>query len=518
MFRNETRINKLVDTSFDVGVVGQGAIAVSLANSLSNAAYNAAAATTDNYVFWSPRTHPFALDANIVSENDELAEIERKLELMLASSATVIFCGIEWVDFVEKISPAYPDTTIVVSGGSLPQSLINVRSVSYRNDQLGFIAGTLAALVSGKKNNGCLLPDNSPSSKSYCSGFKQGLLQQCGIACENSYREMILSRASSSVIQAQIASSWAKISDFGVVFGVNWNEPIMLAAIKSIVGVTADTWVVGAQDDMYAGGFANGADFGAYKVLGSIVVDSQAAIEAALVGGVGGDLFGAESDAIKILPCVSSACTSRPATVETRLSEVLGMLKEGLLETGVNVLTGDIADEWYLCQNDCSLNGECVSMGKCECFDGWVGDGCEEKDEQPITIILSASASTLTILFLAYKFYHFQKVKNSDPLEIKAGHLSKVAPVEPASPAPASPAPARRASKLQLEQKGITTLDGLLKHYDLEKYSETFAKEDIDLEAFLLMEGKELEDFGLTRGAVIKLKKGLALFHEIRYE
>lgn len=232
----------------------------------------------------------------------------------------------------------YPDVDFVAVDVSYQTAPDNLMGLAFREDQIGFLAGVLAGMLSESQTVGVVAGPESPSVKKYRSGYKNGVTYVCpGCNVIGVYIDSLTDPArGKTAALSQIAEG------ADVVFGAGGPT-----GSGAILGAAQDgVWVIGVAQDEYVTNFAGGAADGADKLVSSAIKRADNAVYSAVKETVGGRfrsgtaVFGAAEDGVG-LAAFHDAESSVSADVQARLAEVLRMMASGELETGVDPFSGD---------------------------------------------------------------------------------------------------------------------------------------------------------------------------------
>ena len=109
------------------------------------------------------------------SENVQASDYETIFRGYADQGFNVVFGhGTEFEDAAEKVAEDYPDTIFCITSSDISQDP-NLCSLQNLNNELGFIAGVVAALATESKKVAAIGGMEIPSIQSYIMGFEQGV-------------------------------------------------------------------------------------------------------------------------------------------------------------------------------------------------------------------------------------------------------------------------------------------------------------------------------------------------------
>jgi basic membrane lipoprotein Med (substrate-binding protein (PBP1-ABC) superfamily) len=249
--------------------------------------------------------------------------------------------GPEFEAVAHEAAAQDPDLYVVGVGhagldGELP-NLLALGGSQSREDQLGFMAGYVAGLLTEGRIVTAVANTATPVGLKYRNGYLHGVRYACS-RCRIDFID--LTDESATIFAAERAQLNASLSS-DVVFAAAGEAG--RAALRA--GAGAGAWVIGASADVYEAVFAAGAEPGADRLVTSVYFDLGAVVRAALDAYAAGDPPSglqppaAANGAVFVAPYrvdedVLSALDRQD--VETTLSR----LADGSLDTGVDPLTG----------------------------------------------------------------------------------------------------------------------------------------------------------------------------------
>lgn len=221
--------------------------------------------------------------------------------------------------------------------GSVTDNLVGLQ---FREDQAGFLAGALAAMMSESGTIGIVAGQEIPPVKRFKNGFDNGAKYvRPDINLLGVYLPTFIDPALGASSAEQMIGEGAD-----VIFGAG--GPTGSGAIKA--AAEKGVFVIGVDQDEYLTTFARGAAPGANRILSSAIkrVDVAVATEISKVvegtfKGNGIELFDAAGEGVGLADFHETASLV-PEGVKARLQEIFKALADGTLTTGVDAVTGDV--------------------------------------------------------------------------------------------------------------------------------------------------------------------------------
>lgn len=238
-----------------------------------------------------------------------------------AANPNIVFIGVD--QFYEQ--------------GSVTDNLIGLQ---FREDQAGFLAGALAAMMSESGTIGIVAGQDIPPVKRFKNGFDNGAKYvRPDINLLGVYLPTFIDPALGASNAQQMIGEGAD-----VIFGAG--GPTGSGAIKA--AAEAGVFVIGVDQDEYLTTFARGSAPGADRILSSAIkrVDVAVATEIGKViegtfKGNGIEVFDAAGNGVGLAPFHDTE-NIVPAKVKAKLEEIFKALADGSLTTGVDVVTGEV--------------------------------------------------------------------------------------------------------------------------------------------------------------------------------
>ena len=236
----------------------------------------------------------------------------------------------------------FPETYFVGvhhAGGDPLPNLLTLGGAESREDQLGFMAGAVAGMLTEGQIVTAVADTASAAGLKYRNGFLHGVRYTC-TRCRVDFVDVADENA--TAIAAEQARMNASLSS-DVVFAAAF--PAGLAGLQAAAQQGA--WVIGAGADMYAEAFESGATPGAERLVTSVFFDAGgqvyqalSALQAGSPPG-GAQPFDAANGAIGLAPYqVPEDDLSQLDRLD--IDAILARLASGALDTGVDPLTGQV--------------------------------------------------------------------------------------------------------------------------------------------------------------------------------
>ncbi len=221
--------------------------------------------------------------------------------------------------------------------GSVTDNLVGLQ---FREDQAGFLAGALAAMMSESGTIGIVAGQEIPPVKRFKNGFDNGAKYvRPDINLLGVYLPTFIDPALGASSAEQMIGEGAD-----VIFGAG--GPTGSGAIKA--AAEKGVFVIGVDQDEYLTTFARGSAPGANRILSSAIkrVDVAVATEIGKVvegtfKGNGIELFDAAGEGVGLADFHDTA-DQVPDAVKARLEEIFKALADGTLSTGVDAVSGDV--------------------------------------------------------------------------------------------------------------------------------------------------------------------------------
>lgn len=233
----------------------------------------------------------------------------------------------------------------------------NLVGLVFREDQAGFLAGAMAALVSENGNIAGVYGIPVPAVVKFRNGFEQGARYiNPDIVVNGVYIDSFTDPARGAETASQLIAEGAD-----VIFGAGGQTGS--GAVSA--GAAAGVYVIGVDQDEYyttfEGGSVQGAEFlitsATKRVDQSVYLSLQALVEGDLEAFAGGGsrVFSADNDGVGFAPANDSDVSEE---VTAQVEEILEGLKDGSIETGVDPETGELLDAEAEATEEAEAEGE----------------------------------------------------------------------------------------------------------------------------------------------------------------
>lgn len=218
----------------------------------------------------------------------------------------------------------------------------NIVGIQFREDQAGYLAGVMAALMTKSNTIGGVYGIAIPPVIKYRNGYEQGAkyinpdIQALGVYIDDFYDP-----ARGAETARQMVSEGAD-----VIFGAG--GPTGSGGIKE--AASEGVYVIGVDQDEYYTTFGNGETPGAEYLITSAMKRVDVAVYASIEALVNGDLatfqgdagnrvFSAANDGVGFAPPHDAEV---PEAVTAQMDQILAGLADGSIETGVDPLSGEL--------------------------------------------------------------------------------------------------------------------------------------------------------------------------------
>jgi len=280
----------------------------------------------------------FDLDFNVI-ETVQAGDFETNIATFInAGYDLIVTVGPLLGETTRAMAETYPDVSFVAVDVAYEAAPDNLAGLTFREDQMGFLAGALAGLISKSKTVGVVAGLDTTATRRLRSGYENGVLHVCP-EC------IVLALAIDSSTDPARGRT-AALSQIGegadVIFGVGGPT-----GSGALLGATQQgVWAIGVDQDAYFTAFEEGTASSADKLLSSAVKRADNAvysvIKEAVLGGLstGARLFDASSAGVGLAP-FHDAESAVSDEIKEKLAEVLRMLASGELDTGVDPVSGE---------------------------------------------------------------------------------------------------------------------------------------------------------------------------------
>jgi basic membrane protein A and related proteins len=276
-------------------------------------------------------------------ETGSQADYEKNIQTFVDEGFdAIITVGFLIADGTKAAAAAHPDVKFIgvdqyYEPGTVTDNLVGLQ---FREDQAGFLAGALAAMMTESQTVGVVAGVEIPPVKKFKNAFDNGAkFINPDINLLGVYVPTFVDPALGASTAEQLIGEGAD-----VIFGAG--GPTGSGAIKA--AAEAGAFVIGVDQDEYGTTFSGGTAPGADRILSSAIkrVDVsvydqvKAVVEGTFVGN-GIALYSAENDGIGYAD-YNDAAAAVPDAVKARMEEILAALKSGELTTGVDPVSGDV--------------------------------------------------------------------------------------------------------------------------------------------------------------------------------
>ena len=285
----------------------------------------------------------FGLETQTI-ESDTPSDFEPNIRTCLDSEYdAIITVGFLLTDATLDAAEANPDVYFIGVDQFFADHPTNLVGVQYREDQPGFVVGVMAAMMTESDVIGGVYGIDVPAVVKFRNGFEQGAKYvNPDITVLGSYSDSFIDpTGGAETAQAMLGDGADVIFGAG---GQTGTGGITYAAAEG-------AWVIGVDQDEYFTSFGAGESPGADRLITSatkaVDVGVYNLLDALTEGNIewpGGDIYilEASNQGVGFAPPHDADV---PEEVTERAEEVLQMLAEGELETGVDPLTGALLDE-----------------------------------------------------------------------------------------------------------------------------------------------------------------------------
>lgn len=222
-----------------------------------------------------------------------------------------------------------------------PENLVGVQ---FREDQAGFLAGVMAALMTETNTIAGVYGIPVPAVVKFQNGYEQGARY---INPDIDVRGVSIQSFTDPAAGAEAAGQLiAEGAD--VIFGAGGQTGSGAIAAAAEQGA----YVIGVDQDEYFTTFANGSVEGSENLITSAMKRVDQSVYLSLQALIEGDLEAFSSDGVRVLTAENEGVGFAPAhdadvpeEVTAQVEEVLAGLQDGSIETGVDPISGLLLDE-----------------------------------------------------------------------------------------------------------------------------------------------------------------------------
>jgi basic membrane lipoprotein Med (substrate-binding protein (PBP1-ABC) superfamily) len=288
-------------------------------------------------------TEEFGLDYTFI-ETQSQADYDANIQTCIDNGYdAIITVGFLIAEATARAAAANPDVYFIGVDQFVFEGPANYVGLQFREDQGGFLAGALAAMMTESNIVGGVYGVDIPPVKKFRNGFEQGAkFINPDITLLGAYIDSFQAPDRGATLAEQMIGEGADvIMGAG---GPTGSGGIVAAATRA----ENPAFVIGVDQDEYFTTFGGGTSPGADRIISSAIkrVDQSVylGIKALVDGGAdfpGGSIFilSAQNDGIGFAPPNDAPV---PAEVTARMDEILAGLKDGTIWTGVDPAGGDL--------------------------------------------------------------------------------------------------------------------------------------------------------------------------------
>lgn len=236
-----------------------------------------------------------------------------------------------------------PDVFFLGVDQGLSDVTENLVGLVFREDQAGFLAGAMAALVTESDNIAGVYGIPVPAVVKFRNGYEQGAYYiNPDITVNGVYIDSFTDPARGAETATQLIAEGAD-----VIFGAGGQTGSGAVSAAATAGV----YVIGVDQDEYyttfEGGSVQGAEYlitsATKRVDQSVYLSLQALIDGDLEAFAGGGsrVFSADNDGVGFAPANDADISEE---VIAQVEEIFEGLKDGSIETGVDPDTGELLE------------------------------------------------------------------------------------------------------------------------------------------------------------------------------
>lgn len=285
----------------------------------------------------------YGLETTVI-ESSTASDYAPNIQTCIDSGADVVVTvGFLMTDTTLESAIANPGVNFIAIDQVFDDPPENLVGTQFREDQAGFLAGVMAALMTESNIVSGVYGIDVPAVVKFRHGFEQGVRYvNPDVTILGQYTDSFNDPALGANIAEQFLGEGADVI-FGAGGGTGTGG-IQFAAAEGAL-------VIGVDQDEYYTNFDAGASPGAENLITSATKEVDVPVYtqiAALAGDPeydwrGGTVYtlGATNDGVGFAPPHDADV---PEEVTTRVEEVFQMLKEGELSTGVDPVSGELLD------------------------------------------------------------------------------------------------------------------------------------------------------------------------------
>lgn len=284
----------------------------------------------------------FNLD-NTYIETQAQTDYEANLQTCIDNGYDIIVVvGFLITDAAVAAAKANPEVQFIGIDQFPPEAVANYVGIQYREDQAGFLAGAMAALMTETNKVGGVYGIDIPPVRKFRNGFEQGA-KYINPAIETF--GVYIPDFQAPQLGAEAAEAFVSEQDVDVVFGAG--GPTGSGAIVRAAELGA--WVIGVDQDEYNTTFGRGETPNSDKLITSAMKRLDVSVYDMIERIVNGEALPADSlyvmsadiDGIGFAPAHDAAV---PEEVTAQVQTILEAMAAGDLDTGVDPVSGDLLD------------------------------------------------------------------------------------------------------------------------------------------------------------------------------
>ncbi len=275
-------------------------------------------------------------------ESVQPGDFEANIETFVdAGYDMIVTVGPLMAETTRAMAEAYPHVSFVAVDVVYDAAPGNLMGLAFREDQMGFLAGALAGLMSQRQTVGIVLGTETPATRRLRSGYESGVRHVCA---ECAVLAIALD-SSTDPARGRTAALSQTAEGADVIFGVGGPT-----GSGAVLGATQQgIWAISVGQDEYFTTFEGGAVGGANRLLSSAIKRADNAIYSVVRDAVlgvpspGAQLFDASREGVGLAP-FHDAESAVSDEIKGKLAEVFRMLASEELETGVSPREFDESD------------------------------------------------------------------------------------------------------------------------------------------------------------------------------
>jgi basic membrane lipoprotein Med (substrate-binding protein (PBP1-ABC) superfamily) len=280
----------------------------------------------------------FNLDFNTI-ESAQPSDFAINIETFVnAGYDMIVTMGPLLGETTRAMAETYLDVRFVAVDVAYEAAPDNLMGLAFREDQMGFLAGALAGLVSESQTVGVVAGLDTPATRRLRSGYESGVRHVCA---ECTVLAIALD-SSTDPARGRTAALSQTAEGADVIFGVGGST-----GSGAVLGAAQQgVWAIGVDQDEYFTTFEGGAVGGANRLLSSAVKRVDNAVYSVIKDAAAGidspasRLFDASSAGVGLAP-FHDAESAVSDEIKVQLTEILNVLASGELDTGIDPFTGE---------------------------------------------------------------------------------------------------------------------------------------------------------------------------------